>query len=81
MPGVGWGVAAAAASGVASYAPNWVYVTYTQYKSKQTYTSSYDGIKYNKCINQKIRIYKNSVSSKNLVYGPFNGSWFNPVRP
>ena len=53
MPGVGWGVAAAAASGVASYAPNWVYVTYTQYKSKQTYTSSYDGRKYNKCINQK----------------------------
>lgn len=81
IPGVGWAVAAAAASAVATYAPNWVHLTYTQYKSIETYVSSYSGSRYKKGTNRNINVYKNSVSSANLVYGPFQGGWFDPIRP
>lgn len=81
IPGLGWSIASAIATSVAGYTPEWVHVTYTQYRSNQTYTSSYDGTRYNKVINRNVRVYKNSVSSGNLVYGPVHGSWFDPVRP
>lgn len=50
---------------------------FTQYRSKEAYTSSYDGSHYNKCIDKNIRIYY----GKKLVYGPKSGNWFAPVRP
>lgn len=81
VPGIGWGVAGAAASAVASYVPSWVYVTFTQYKSIETYVSSYSGSRYKKGTNRNINIYKNSVSYANLVYGPVQGGWFDPIRP
>ena len=58
-----------------------IYITFTQYSSNEQYYSSYYGYYYNKRINMNIRFYESSVSSSNLIYGPVNGNWFDPIRP
>lgn len=50
---------------------------FTQYRSNETYKSSYDGTHYHKVINKNVRIYY----GKKRVYGPKDGKWFDPVRP
>lgn len=76
--GVGW--AATIASALTADAEN-VWVTFAQYASKETYYSSYHGMYYKKCINKNITFYKTSVSKSNIIYGPVDGGWFDPVRP
>lgn len=58
-----------------------LWVRYTQYKSKENYYSNYHGTYYKKARNMNIKFYKTSIASKNLIYGPVNGSWFDPIRP
>lgn len=58
-----------------------VWLTFTQYDSKETYWSSYESIYYKKSINRDIIFYENSVSPANKIYGTYQGSWFDPVRP
>lgn len=53
-------------------------ITMTQYKSVESYYSSYAGIYYNKVINKNIRAYS---PVNTLIYGPVDGAWFDPVRP
>ena len=79
-PGIGYNIAAAIVAYVAAEgAP--LYITFTQYKSVEDYYSTYYNIYYKKAINMNLRAYKNSISSNNFIYGPVNGSWFDPVRP
>ena len=58
-----------------------LYVTMTQYRSKESYYSSYTGSYYKKAINKNIRAYTSNISPNNLRYGPVDGAWFDPVRP
>ena len=74
----GW--AATIAGALTADAEN-IWVTFDQYDSKEKYYSNYEGMYYNKCINQNIKFYKTSVSSSNIILGPVNGNWFDPVRP
>jgi len=32
-------------------------------------------------INKNVTFYKTSVSNANKIYGPVQGSWFDPIRP
>ena len=32
-------------------------------------------------INKNVNFYKTSVSNANKIYGPVQGSWFDPTRP
>ena len=80
IPGIGWTVAGAIIGGVAAEGSP-LYVTYTQYHSAETYRSQSSGIYYKKAINKYIRAYKNSISRVNLIYGPADGGWFDPIQP
>ena len=62
-----------------SYQPD-IYATYTQYASTESYYSVSNGVYYNKYINQNIRVCLNS-SSGTSIWGPKNGTWFDPIRP
>lgn len=79
VPGIGWKVAAAIAGYLSSEGDK-LYVTCTQYQSKEQYYSEYHGIYYKKSINKNIKAYKKSVSNNNLIYGPVDGVWFDPIR-
>ena len=80
VPGLKYQVASAIISAVVSEGSP-IFVTYTQYRSKESYYSTYHGMSYKKCICKNIRAYENSISSKNLIYGPVDGGWFDPIRP
>lgn len=58
-----------------------VWMTFTQYESKESYYSNYNAVYYKKCINKNVTFYKTSVSNANKIYGPVQGSWFDPIRP
>lgn len=74
----GW--AATIAGALTADAEN-IWVTFTQYDSKETYYSSYYSTYYKKSINKNITFYKTSISSSNKIYGPVDGGWFDPIRP
>lgn len=74
------GVASTIASALTADAEN-VWVTFTQYDSKETYHSNYYNVDYKKCINKNVTYYKTSVSASNKIYGPLQGYWFDPIRP
>lgn len=74
----GW--AATIAGALTADAEN-IWLTFTQYDSKESYYSSYNGVYYKKCINKDITFYETSVSSANIIYGPVDGTWFDPIRP
>ena len=80
IPGIGWKVAAAIVSFLATEGDK-LYVTCTQYQSKEQYYSQYHGMYYKKSINKNIKAYKKSISPSNLIYGPVDGGWFDPIRP
>ncbi|MGX8833351.1 hypothetical protein ACWG0P_03980 [Amedibacillus sp. YH-ame6] len=73
----GW--AATIAGAVTADAPN-IYVTFTQYDSIENYYSYYLGIYFKKSTNRNIKFYQNSTNAANLLLGPVNGGWFDPVR-
>lgn len=76
----GASVGSTLASALTADAEN-VWMTFTQYESVESYYSNYNGIYYHKCINQNIIFYKTSISSANKIYGPIQGTWFDPIRP
>lgn len=76
----GSGIAGTIAGALTADAEN-LWVTYTQYDSKESYYSSYANVYYKKSINKNINFYETSVKASNKVYGPIQGSWFDPVRP
>lgn len=80
VPGIGWTIAAAIVGAIAAEGDK-LYITMTQYHSKESYYSSYTGSYYKKAINKNIKAYSGSISSSNLIYGPVDGAWFDPVRP
>lgn len=57
--------------------PDHVYITYTVYESHDTYTSPY-GVKYKKYILYDITVYRDYVSSQNIIWGPYNSPWLAP---
>lgn len=71
--GAGAGWASTIAGALTADAEN-IWLTFTQYDSKETYYSSYSGTYYKKCINKNITFYENSVSKSNIIYGPKDGS-------
>lgn len=73
----GW--AATIAGAITADAEN-IYVSFTQYKSKEKYWSSHTNTYYNKYINKNI-IFRQTSSTGKILCGPVNGSWFDPVRP
>lgn len=80
VPGLGWTIASAIVGAIGAEGEK-LFITMTQYQSKESYYSSYAGIYYKKAINKNIRAYTRSISSGNLIYGPVDGGWFDPVRP
>ena len=80
IPGTVWTVAAAIATGLSAEGDN-LHVTCTQYQSKEQYYSQHHGTYYKKSINKNMKAYKKSVSDSNLIYGPVDGNWFDPIRP
>lgn len=79
-PGIKYDVASGIVNAVAAEGPTLI-STYTQYRSVEQYYSSYHGAYYNKVISLNSCVYKNSISSSNLLYGPVDGDWFDPIRP
>lgn len=57
--------------------PDHVYITYTVYESHDTYTSPY-GVNYKKYILYDITVYRDYVSSQNIIWGPYNSPWLAP---
>lgn len=58
-----------------------LYLEYTQYSSKDSYYSNYTNTYYHKAINLGICIYAVSRNGRQLICGPYDGNWFDPVRP
>lgn len=80
VPGIGFTIAGAIAALWATEGSP-LYITGTQYQSKESYYSNYSNTYYNKVITKNICAYTDSISPNNLIYGPADGSWFDPVRP
>lgn len=80
VPGLGWTIAGAIVGAIAAEGEK-LYITLTQYSSKESYYSSYTCSYYKKAINKNIKAYSKSISPSNLIYGPVDGAWFDPVRP
>ncbi len=62
------------------YGPR-LYVGYTQYSSKGEYYSSYSNSYYHKAINLGITFYAVDENGKRVICGPYDGDWFDPIRP
>lgn len=58
-----------------------LYIEYTQYLSKTIYHSDYYNTDYRKGINLDINIYYDDGDGKKLICGPYDGNWFDPIRP
>lgn len=78
VPVAGW--VATFAGALSADAEN-VWVTFTQYDSVESYYSNYNAVYYHKCINRNIIFYETSISNANKHWGPYHGSWFDPIRP
>jgi len=72
-------VASALASALSSDSPD-IWVTYTQYRSRETYVSSYNGQSYHKNCYRNINFYENRIGGK-LLYHIDGEGWWDPIRP
>lgn len=81
VPGTGWTIASEIAKTFSALSTDAV-VVFTQFKSKEYFYSSYANVYYKKCINLGIKWYNGYIASENLYsVCPYDGTWFDPVRP
>lgn len=58
-----------------------IYYSYVQYKSEEDYWSDYNNTYYKKYISRDIKFYIKEISPHNIISGPHDGDWYDPIRP